>query len=31
MKKTGQDVSITKPNKVKILKYNDEIKTKYIQ
>ena len=29
MKKTGQDVSITKPNKVKILKYNDEIKTKY--
>lgn len=31
MKKIGQDVSINKPNKVKILKYNDEIKTKYIQ
>ena len=31
MKKIGQDVSIQKSNKVKILKYNDEIKTKYIQ
>lgn len=31
MKKLGQDVSINKPNKVRILKYNDEIKTKYIQ
>ena len=31
MKKMGQDVAITKPNKVKILKYNDEITTKYIQ
>lgn len=31
MKKTGQDVSINKPNKVKILKYSGEIKTKYIQ
>lgn len=31
MKKLGQNVSINKPNKVKILKYNDEIKTKYIQ
>lgn len=31
MRKIGQDVSIEKPNKVKILKYNDEIKTKYIQ
>lgn len=31
MKKIGQDVSIEKLNKVKILKYNGEIKTKYIQ
>lgn len=31
MKKIGQDVSIEKTNRVKILKYNDEIKTKYIQ
>lgn len=31
MKKIGQDVSIQKLNKVKILKYNDEIKMKYIQ
>lgn len=31
MKKLGQDVSITKPNKVKILKYNNTLKTKYIQ
>ena len=31
MKKIGQDVSIQKLNKVKILKYNDEIKIKYIQ
>lgn len=31
MKKIGQDVSIQKFNKVKILKYNDEIKSKYIQ
>lgn len=31
MKKIGQDVSIQKLNKVKILKYDGEIKTKYIQ
>ncbi len=31
MKKIGQDVSISKNNKVKILKYNKEIKIKYIQ
>ena len=31
MKKIGQDVSIEKPNKVKILKYNDEIKIKYME
>lgn len=31
MKKMGQDVTIEKPNKVKIPKYKDEIKTKYIQ
>ena len=31
MKKLGQDVSIEKNNKVNILKYNGEIKTKYIQ
>lgn len=31
MRKIGQDISIEKPNKVEILKYNDEIKTKYIQ
>lgn len=31
MKKTGQDITIDKPNNVKILKYNGEIKTKYIE
>ena len=31
MRKLGQDISIEKPSKVKIIKYNDEIKTKYIQ
>lgn len=31
MKKIGQNVSINKLNKVKILKYNDEIKLKYAQ
>lgn len=31
MRKLGQDVSITKSNKVTILKYNDEINTKYIE
>lgn len=31
MKKLGQDVSIQKPGKIKIPKYKDEIKTKYIQ
>lgn len=31
MKKIGQDVSIQKLNKVKILKYDSEIKMKYIQ
>ena len=31
MKKIGQDVSIQKMNRVKILKYNDEIKMKYVQ
>lgn len=31
MKKLGQNVLIDKPNKVKILKYKDEIKRKYIQ
>ncbi len=31
MKKLGQDVSISKPNKVKILKYNDEINSKYME
>ncbi len=31
MKKIGQDVSIEKPNKVKILKYNDEMKIKYME
>ena len=31
MKKTGQDVTIDKPNNIKIQKYNGEIKTKYIQ
>ncbi len=31
MKKLGQDISINKQNRVKILKYNDEIKIKYIQ
>ena len=31
MKKTGQDVTIDKPNNIKIQKYNGEIKTKYIE
>ena len=31
MEKIGQDVSIQKLNRVKILKYNDEIKMKYVQ
>ena len=31
MKKMGQDVTIEKPSKVKIPKYKDEIKTKYIK
>ena len=31
MKKIGQDVSIVKSNKITILKYNDEISTKYIE
>lgn len=31
MKKIGQDVSINKSNKLKILKYNKDIKIKYIQ
>lgn len=31
MKKTGQNIIITKPNNVKILKYNGEIKTKYME
>lgn len=31
MKKMGQDVSIDKINKIKINKYNGEIKTKYIE
>ena len=31
VKKIGQDVSIEKMNKVKILKYDGDIKTKYIQ
>ena len=31
MRKLGQDVSITKSNKITILKYNDEINTKYIE
>ena len=31
MKKTGQNITIDKPNNVKILKYNGEIKTKYIE
>ncbi len=31
MKKIGQNISIEKMNKVKILKYDGEIKTKYIQ
>lgn len=31
MKKLGQDVTIEKPSKVRIPKYKDEIKTKYIQ
>lgn len=31
MKKTGQNIIINKPNNVKILKYNGEIKTKYME
>lgn len=31
LKKLGHDVSINKINRVKITKYNDEIKTKYMQ
>ncbi len=31
MRKIGQDVTINKSNKLKISKYNNEIKTKYIQ
>lgn len=31
MKKLGQDVSIEKSNKIKIVKYNKDIKMKYIQ
>ena len=31
MKKIGQDVSINKLNRVKILKYNEDIKLKYAQ
>ncbi len=31
MKKLGQDISIEKQNKVNILKYNDEIKAKYLE
>ena len=31
MKKIGQNVSIQKLDKVKILKYKDEISTKYMQ
>lgn len=31
MKKIGHDITIEKPNKVTIHKYNGEIKTKYIE
>ncbi len=31
LKKIGHDVSIEKVNKVKIAKYNDEIKMKYME
>ena len=31
MQKIGHDITIEKPSKVKILKYNGEIKTKYIE
>ena len=31
LKKLGYDVSINKINRVKITKYNDEIKTKYME
>lgn len=31
LKKIGHDISIEKINKVKITKYNGEIKTKYIE
>ena len=31
MKKIGQDISMQRLNKVRILKYNDEIKMKYVQ
>jgi len=31
LKKIGHDISIEKPNKVKITKYNDEIKVKYME
>lgn len=31
LKKSGHDASINKINKLKITKYNDEIKTKYIE
>ena len=31
MQKIGHDIAIEKPSKVKILKYNGEIKTKYIE
>lgn len=31
LKKQGHDVSIEKINKIKIVKYNDEIKTKYME
>ena len=31
LKKTGQDITIDKPNNIKILKYSGELKTKYIE
>lgn len=31
MRKTGKNVTIDKPNTVKILKYNDDIETKYME
>ena len=31
MRKTGKDVTIDKPNTVKISKYNDDIETKYME